>query len=81
MGEVIKMFMDDDGNEVPEEQATRLNIVEYDDNGNRVRELFMVRDTEEEKKVEEPVKDFKYFLEHPDDKPMEDLETFLSHYR
>ena len=27
MSELIKMFMDDDGNEVPEEKATRLNIV------------------------------------------------------
>ena len=53
MNKTMIVYLDDKGNEVPEEQATKLNIVEYDENGNRVKETYMVKSkelTEEEAK-------------------------------
>ena len=47
----ILSCLDDDGNEVPKEKATRINIADYDENGNRIREEYMAtgkRLTEEE---------------------------------
>lgn len=53
MNKTMIVYLDDKGNEVPEEQATKINIVEYDENGNRVKETYMVKSkelTEEEAK-------------------------------
>ncbi len=53
MNKTMIVYLDDKGNEVPKEQATKLNIVEYDENGNRVKETYMVKSkelTEEEAK-------------------------------
>ena len=47
------VYLDDKGNEVPEEQATKINIVEYDKKGNRVNETYMMKSgrlTDEEAK-------------------------------
>ena len=46
MNKTIIVYLDDKGNEVPEEQATKINIVEYDKNGNRVKETFMMKSRE-----------------------------------
>ena len=40
------VYLDDKGDEVPEEQATKINIVEYDEKGNRVKETYMVKSKE-----------------------------------
>ena len=37
----IAIYLDDEGNEVPAEKASRLNIAEYDEQGNRVFETYM----------------------------------------
>ena len=53
MNKTMIAYLDDKGNEVPEEQATKINIVEYDKKGNRVKETYMVKSkelTEEEEK-------------------------------
>ena len=47
------IYLDDMDNEVPEEQATKINIVEYDEKGNRVKETYLIKSkemTEEEAK-------------------------------
>ena len=46
MNKTMIVYLDDKGNEVPEEQATKINIVEYDKNGNRVKETFMMKSRE-----------------------------------
>ena len=53
MTKVYKMYLDDNNNEVQEEQATRLNIVEYDDNGNRIQEIYMVKDNGDDENAKE----------------------------
>lgn len=47
------VYLDDKGNEVPAELATKINIIEYDEKGNRVKETYMVA-----AKKEEPKKSF-----------------------
>lgn len=42
MSEIIIKHMDEEGNEVPEEKAERTNIAEYDENGDRIREIYVV---------------------------------------
>ena len=46
MDGTIIVYLDDKGNEVPEEQAAKINIVEYDEKGNRVKETFMMKSRE-----------------------------------
>ena len=46
MDRTMIVYLDDKGDEVPEEQATKINIVEYDEKGNRVKETFMVKSKE-----------------------------------
>ena len=46
MNKTMIVYLDDKGNEVPEEQATKINIVEYDKKGNRVKETFMMKSRE-----------------------------------
>ncbi len=43
MNKTIIIYLDDKDNEVPKEIATKMNIVEYDENGNRVKETYMVK--------------------------------------
>ena len=53
MNKTMIVYLDDKGNEVPEEQATKINIVEYDKKGNRVKETYMMKSrklTDEEAK-------------------------------
>ena len=58
MNKTMIVYLDDKGNEVPEEQATKINIVEYDKKGNRVKETYMMKSreltAEEAKKYWEP---------------------------
>ena len=51
MSKTIIAYMDDEGNEVSEEKATRINIVELDDNGNRIKETYMVSADSKEKET------------------------------
>ena len=46
MDRTMIVYLDDKGDEVPEEQATKINIVEYDEKGNRVKETYMVKSKE-----------------------------------
>ncbi len=46
MDRTMIVYLDDKGDEVPEEQATKINIVEYDEKGNRVKDTFMVKSKE-----------------------------------
>ena len=53
MDRTMIVYLDDKGDEVPEEQATKINIVEYDEKGNRVKETYMMKSrklTDEEAK-------------------------------
>ena len=45
------IFLDDDGNVVPKEKATACHILEFDANGERVRETYGVLKTDEGEEV------------------------------
>lgn len=46
MNKTIIIYLDDKGNEVSEEEATKINIAEYDEKGNRIKETYMVKNEE-----------------------------------
>lgn len=43
--EEVKVYMDDNGHEVPLEEATQVGITQYDEDGDRIKEtvLFLVQ--------------------------------------
>jgi len=50
-------YLDDNKNIVDQEKATKARILEYDENGNRVSETYLVKNVEEEEKPVETLDD------------------------
>lgn len=86
MSKIVKMSMDDNGNKVPENEATRINIAEYDEDGRRIMEIYgttKIQSPEEAKaywdnvKVDSnnaPFKESDFFTD-------EDFEKFVEEHR